>query len=140
MTGRGLKNLDREACIELIESTPIGRVGFWADGAPLVLPVNFRWHDDGVVFRTLEGQKLDAAAISQPVCFEVDRWDDNTGSGWSVVARGVAEHVTDWADVEQLEQLGLIPWASEEWRPRWVRIVPTEISGRRLHGSNVESS
>jgi nitroimidazol reductase NimA-like FMN-containing flavoprotein (pyridoxamine 5'-phosphate oxidase superfamily) len=139
MSTPGLQDLNRDECVELIESTPIGRVGFWADGAPLVLPVNFRWHENSVVFRTLEGQKLDAAAISQPVCFEVDRWDDRNHDGWSVVVRGVAEHVSEWADVEQLEQLGLIPWAGDEWRSRWVRIVPTEISGRWLHGSNVES-
>jgi nitroimidazol reductase NimA-like FMN-containing flavoprotein (pyridoxamine 5'-phosphate oxidase superfamily) len=124
--------LSEEKCIELIESTPIGRVGFQSDGTPLVLPVNFKWTDAGVVFRSLEGQKMAAAADNQPVCFEVDYWDGDKRAGWSVVLRGTARRVTDWAEVEQLEQVGLVPWAKETWRPFWVRIEPTEISGRVL--------
>ncbi len=33
--------IDRDDCVGLIESTPVGRIGFISDGAPLVLPVNF---------------------------------------------------------------------------------------------------
>ncbi|MDH3754135.1 MAG: pyridoxamine 5'-phosphate oxidase family protein [Acidimicrobiia bacterium] len=124
--------LDPDQCIKLIESTPIGRIGFWADGGPLVLPVNFALFEGSVIFRTLEGQKLAAASDGQTVCFEVDHWDASDRSGWSVVLTGVAREVTDWAEQEQLENIGLVPWAREKWRPMWVRIDPTEISGRVL--------
>jgi hypothetical protein len=124
--------LDEGTCVELLESTPIGRIGFSADGELLVLPVNFKWHEQGVVFRTLEGQKLAAAAENQHVCFEVDHWDAGTRTGWSVVVQGVAREVTNWAEDALLDELGLVPWAKAQWRPIWVRIEPTMISGRVL--------
>ena len=124
--------LDPAECVRLIESTPIGRIAFISDGVPLVLPVNFQWHDGGVVFRTLEGQKLAAAAEQQDVCFEVDDWDNTTHTGWSVVMTGAARHVTEWAEIEQLERLTVVPWAKGEWRPLWVRVEPRELSGRRI--------
>ncbi len=131
LAGR-LRVLNRAECVRLIESTPIGRIGFMSDGAPLVLPVNFVWHEDTVVFRTLEGQKLAAAAEQQNVCFEVDNWNDSSHTGWSVVMSGPARHVTDWAEIEQLERLDVVPWAKGEWRPLWVRIEPRDLTGRQI--------
>ncbi len=125
--------IDRDRCVELMQSTPIGRVAFVTDsGEVLALPVNFKWHDDTIVFRTLEGQKLSAAAGGGPVCFEVDEWDPSDRSGWSVVVQGTAREVTNWAEVEQLEGIGLVPWTKEKWRRMWVCIEPTTISGRVL--------
>lgn len=124
--------LSEAECIHRIESTPIGRIGFVSDGVPLVLPVNFVWHDGGVVFRTLEGQKLAAAAAEQPVCFEVDDWSHDDHTGWSVVMTGTAREVTEWAEIEQLERLDVVPWAKGEWRPLWIRVEPREITGRSL--------
>lgn len=124
--------LDEASCIERLESTPIGRIGFSVDGEVLVLPVNFKWYENSVVFRTLEGHKLAAAAEQQQVCFEVDHWVADTRSGWSVVVQGAAHEVTNWAEEARLEDLGLTPWARAEWRPIWVRIEPTMISGRLL--------
>ena len=128
----GLEVLGRDDCIELIQATPIGRLGFVDEGQPVVLPVNFRWTGHAVVFRTLEGDKLHAAAMNQPVAFEVDDWDTATNLGWSVVFKGIAHEVTNWAEAEELEQLGLVPWSSDVWRQKWVKVVPEEISGRRL--------
>lgn len=124
--------LDEARCVELLESTPVGRIGFSTDGELLVLPVNFKWYENSVVFRTLEGQKLAAAAESQHVCFEVDHWDAGRRTGWSVVVQGVAREVTNWAEDAHLDQIGLVPWAKAAWRPIWVRIDPTMISGRVL--------
>jgi hypothetical protein len=124
--------LDEATCAELLESTPIGRIAFSIDGELLVLPVNFAWHENSVVFRTIEGQKLAAAAAHQHVCFEVDHWDPATRTGWSVVVQGLAREVTNWAEDANLDQIGLIPWAKGTWRPIWVRVEPTMISGRVL--------
>ena len=124
--------IEESRCWELIESTPVGRVGFVSEGVPLVLPVNFAVDEGTIVFRSLEGQKLAAAAANQAVCFEVDQWDAKTKAGWSVVLQGTAHEVSDWAEKEQLENIGLTPWAKDQWRPLWVRITPTEMSGRVL--------
>lgn len=124
--------IDEPDCVELIRSTPVGRIGFISEGAPLVLPVNFAWHRGHIVFRTLEGQKLAAASASQTVCFEVDHWDQDERAGWSVVVTGTAIEVTDWAETEELEQIGLVPWSRAKWRTMWVRVEPSEITGRVL--------
>lgn len=126
--------IPRDQSIELMASTPIGRMAFVVDGHPMVLPVNFAWHEDGVVFRTLPGQKLHAATEGQQVCFEVDHWDPDVQSGWSVVVVGKARQVTNFAEQELLENIGLVPWAKGTWRPKWVRIEPEQITGRRLRG------
>lgn len=122
--------LSDEQCTELLEATPIGRVGFVVDSQPLVMPVNYAWNESSVVFRTIEGQKLAAAALGETVCFEVDHWDPDSRTGWSILVKGQARHVTDWAEKEALEQIGLVPWTHVKWRPLWVRVEPSEITGR----------
>lgn len=124
--------IDKAQCLELVASTPVGRLGFNTDAGPMVLPVNFALAGDLIIFRTVEGEKLSAAAAGQPVCFEVDQWDADKRTGWSVVITGVAHEVTDWAEQEQLENLGLVPWSREQWRPMWVKVEPAIISGRVL--------
>jgi uncharacterized protein len=129
----GSEVMDRRECVALLEATPIGRVVFVdEEGQPLALPVNYRWHDDAVVFRTLEGQKLLAALTNQRVSFEVDSWDSETRAGESVIVKGKAASVDQWADRELLEQIGLEPWSTGPWRTTWIRITPTELTGRRV--------
>jgi len=128
----GIEVIDANECAALLETTPLGRVGFAIDGAQVILPVNFLWFEGAVVFRTLEGQKMDAAIFVQPVAFEVDAWDVETRTGWSVLVKGLAHRVSQWAEIEALERQGLVPWSKLKWRPYWVRIDPDEITGRRL--------
>lgn len=128
-------DLSRERCIELLETIPIGRIGFTTDDGPLVLPVNYAWFEGSIVFRSLDGQKMAAATEGQVVCFEVDEWDADTRSGWSVVVRGPAREVTQWAEREQLENLQLVPWARDVWRPLWIRVDAAEVTGRTLRPS-----
>jgi nitroimidazol reductase NimA-like FMN-containing flavoprotein (pyridoxamine 5'-phosphate oxidase superfamily) len=124
--------LNRDECVELLTSAPIGRVVFVDDGHPIALPVNYRWHHDAVVFRTLEGTVLHTAAGDAPVSFEVDTWDEHSHKGSSVVVRGTASLVTEWAEKAELEELGIVPWVADPWRQSWVRITPSGISGRRI--------
>ena len=121
-----------ETCIELMASTPVGRIAYTVQGHPMVVPVNFAWHEDSVVFRTLAGEKLEAAAEGQRVCFQIDHWEGDRRSGWSVAVVGPAREVTNFAEREQLENIGLVPWGKEKWRQAWVRIEPESISGRVL--------
>ncbi len=128
----GLQILDFSTCVDLLEDQYVGRVAFMHAGEPLVFPVNYRFHRGTVVFRTAVGQKLDAAGNDVPVAFEIDGWDDTYQSGWSVLVRGWMEEVTSDKELEELEQVPLTPWARSVERPYWVRIVPNEISGRRI--------
>jgi len=135
-TGReertGLIRLSQQECAGLLVTASVGRIVFVDDGQPLALPVNFAWHEDTIVFRTGEGQKLHAATVGQKVAFEVDSIDETSHQGYSVIVKGTAREVTDWAEQEQLEQLAVRPWQRQPWRRGWVRIDPAEITGRRL--------
>ncbi len=127
-----LGELDVSECKSLLLRTPIGRIGFSYGGEQHILPVNYRFVDDTIVFRTSAGRKLHAIASDQKVAFEVDRWDRETRTGWSVLVIGEAEEIADHTSFEQAKDLGLRPWAEDPTQNRWVRIVPIRITGRRI--------
>ena len=128
----GLFVLTPSQCADVLTNTAIGRIVFVDGEYPMAVPVNFAWVDDTVVFRTGEGQKLRAATLEQRVSFEVDQFDELAHTGVSVIVKGTARAVTDWAEQEQLEQLPVRPWQRQPWRQGWVRINPVAISGRKL--------
>ena len=51
----GLETLPFHVCLRLLASVPIGRVGFYADGEVVLLPVNHAVDGQDVVFRTASG-------------------------------------------------------------------------------------
>lgn len=128
----GLVRLSVEDCVAMLSSSTIGRIVFVDGEQPLALPVNYAWFEGSVVFRTGEGQKLHAATVGQTVAFEVDSIDEAAHTGWSVILKGTAREVSDWAEQEQLEQLAVRPWQRQPWRRGWVRIDPIEVTGRKL--------
>lgn len=67
----------------------VGRIGIATDQAPVVIPVNFTFHEGLVLVRVGTGY-LSQAAAGQLVAFEVDRVDDRSGCAWSVLVRGLA--------------------------------------------------
>ncbi len=127
----GLEILPFEVCLRLLASVPVGRVGFFADGEMVVLPVNHVVDGNDPVFRTARGSKLSVAEGQGLVAFEADEYDPQTRSGWSVLVTGRAEVVYDDAEVRRLSQLSLHPWAAAVARPFWIRIRATSVSGRQ---------
>ena len=77
-----------EECLALLATVPVGRVGVTMNALPVVLPVNFAVLDGDIVFRTVEGTRFHAAAAGTVVAFEVDSYDPDGASGWSVVGSG----------------------------------------------------
>lgn len=131
----GLLALATEECWRLLRNHPtsIGRIGLAVpDGAPLVLPMNYRVDDETVVVRTGKGSTLAQRAGGLPVAFEVDDVDAAWQEGWSVLVQGTASAVTDGSEHERLSRLPLRPWAHGE-HPVYVRITPTVVTGRRIH-------
>ena len=128
----GLEVLPPEECWALIAAIPVGRVALVDAGEPLIFPVTHGVHDRQVVFRTGAGTKLSAAAMNQPLAFEVDGWDPVGRRGWSVLVRGLGETVYDEDEISHLEELDGEPWLEAAAQGTWVRILVTEITGRRL--------
>ena len=73
----GLTVLSVDECIRLLSShvPRVGRIGFVNENKPVILPVNYVFHEGTIVFRTDPGAKLGAAAGGQQVAFEVDAID-----------------------------------------------------------------
>jgi nitroimidazol reductase NimA-like FMN-containing flavoprotein (pyridoxamine 5'-phosphate oxidase superfamily) len=127
-----MEQLDEAECLRLLATTTVGRVGFIVQDRPIVLPVNYAVEGRTLVFRTGEGTVLNKSAL-QMIAFEVDKIDDETHSGWSVLAQGVAQDVGTAIDArsEQLRRLALVTWAADR-RDRWFRLDAETLTGRRL--------
>ena len=126
----GLEILPFDVCLRLLASVSVGRVGFFADGEMVILPVNHVVDGQDLVFRTARGSKLSAAEGRNLVTFEADEYDEQARSGWSVVVTGRAEVIYEDAEIQRLSQLGLHPWVTAVQRPFWIRIRASAVSGR----------
>ncbi|MBX7070027.1 MAG: pyridoxamine 5'-phosphate oxidase family protein [Microthrixaceae bacterium] len=128
----GLEVLSPEICLGLVASAVIGRVGFVDSGDPVILPVRIGVWGKHLVFTTARGSKLDAAIMERPVAVEVDDWDAATETGWSVLVKGVAQVVDDGREIDSLDRLSVHAWTRPDIPKAWVRVVPEEITGRRI--------
>lgn len=123
-------NLSVSACWALVRSVPIGRLAVNVDGQPDVFPVNHLVDHGTVVIRTGAGTKL-IAADRHPVAFEVDGYDAERAEAWSVVIKGTAQSVERLHEVVDALQLPIFPWQDGP-KPRFLRIEPESITGRRI--------
>jgi len=119
-------------CFERAASQPVGRIAFANDGEIEILPVNHLIIQQMVAFRTAGGSKLSAAFECAIVSFEVDAYDRDRHTGWSVLFKGRAELVNDHETLTRLQTADLPPWASPVARSHCVVIRPDYVSGRRL--------
>jgi hypothetical protein len=128
----GLEVLSPTECLSRLGTGGIGRVGFVSGGRPQVLPVNYTIVDDAVVFRTSQHSILTRIA-GQPVTFEVDGFDAENRSGWSVCVHGSGREVTGEAELGEgsLRPSCLVSWVPGP-RDRWFAVVPVEVTGRRI--------
>ncbi len=124
--------LDRASCVKLLAADEIGRLAVIAGGAPMIFVVNYALDGTDVVFRSEAGTKVDLGVRSH-ACFEIDGFDREARTGWSVVVAGRLEEVTryDRATWDRVTQLPVEPWAAGE-KPRWMRLIADTVTGRRV--------
>lgn len=127
---QGLDVLSPDECRELLRTNQIGRLGFNQRGQTVILPVNYAFVAGSVLFRTSPGSKLDIAKLEQLAAFEIDDWDADARTGWSVLVKGRAAEVTDEWFVSICEHFDVDPWADQIPRDNWVRLTAEEITGR----------
>jgi uncharacterized protein len=125
---RELVTLDDSECLTLLRLEAIGRLATTTSTAtaPDVVPVNYALDGDRPVLRTHDGEILQQA-MAHPVSLQVDRFDWSHRAGWSVLVQGRAEIVQPTAEVEGR----LDSWAPGP-QPRFLRITPERITGRRI--------
>ncbi|AEV76481.1 putative flavin-nucleotide-binding protein [Mycolicibacterium rhodesiae NBB3] len=122
--------LSAEESWNLLSSRALGRLVACVEGYPEIFPVNFVVQHRTVLFRTAEfATKLFTVVQNARVVFEAD--DHNIADGWSVIVKGVAQVLNTDAEVQEAERAQLLPW-TEGPKPRFVRVHPDEISGRRF--------
>ena len=84
-----------------------------------------------MAFPSNVGTKLNAALNSSWVAFEVDGVAADGSRGWSVLVVGRAEEIVD---AEWIARMSI--GRERLWRAtgtaRWIRIVPTKVTGRRI--------
>ncbi|MHB8429865.1 MAG: pyridoxamine 5'-phosphate oxidase family protein [Acidimicrobiales bacterium] len=103
--------LSDDECIDLLRRAPVGRVAVTADALPVILPVNLANVDGAIAFRTPPGTKLAAVTTSAAVAFEVDSYEADGRTGWSVMIQGMASEVTDPAGLREVDSASLDAWA-----------------------------
>ncbi|WP_049774240.1 MULTISPECIES: pyridoxamine 5'-phosphate oxidase family protein [unclassified Nocardioides] len=134
-------DLSREECERLLRAGVGGRVALSSPNGPHIVPVNYSVVDDTIVVRTSPYSVLGTYGRDSMLAFEVDQFDHDRQRGWSVVARGRGEVVSD---AEELEHIRAVweprPWASGA-RSLHLRLRWTEISGRQIgSGWDVEAA
>jgi uncharacterized protein len=128
----GISTLEHHECWALLRDAEVGRLAVAISNHPDIFPVNFVVDHGTVVFRTAEGTKLAAAVLGQAVAFEVDGYEPASGDAWSVVLKGRAVEVERMQEMFDALDLPLFPWHAAP-KPRFVRIEPDDVSGRRFH-------
>jgi hypothetical protein len=127
----GMTNLAEHECWQLLRESQVGRLGVAVGGHADIFPINYLVDHGTILFRTAEGTKLAAVVASIGVAFEVDGYDPASGEAWSVVLHGAAREVQGLHEQLDVEGLPLFPWHAAP-KHRFVRIVPSELSGRRF--------
>jgi hypothetical protein len=121
--------------MRLLGSVSLGRVVFTRHALPTIRPVNHVLDNGDIVIRTHEGAALtsrarEAADPGVVVAYEADAIDPATHLGWSVVATGYAQLVTDPKELARFLLL-LHPWV-QQTMDYAVRIRPDLVTGIRL--------
>lgn len=136
--GAGLGDLGRAAAIGLLGTCPVGRVAFRVGDGVRIVPVNFvvrPVREQGVEvleIRTTSTSELAVHAPGTQVALEVDRLDEETRSGWSVVVHGECQRDLDRFGEPTTEGDGAArPWAGGR-RPMVLRLPASRVTGKMV--------
>ncbi|NHC46496.1 pyridoxamine 5'-phosphate oxidase family protein [Motilibacter sp. K478] len=126
-----METLQAHECWALLRAADVGRLAVSVAGEPDIFPVNHVVDGGSVVFRTAQGSKLAAVTVAPAVAYEADGYDAGRGVAWSVVVKGRAQEVRSLEELGATFSLPLFPWQAGP-KERFVRIVPTTVTGRRF--------
>jgi hypothetical protein len=127
-----LRELSYAECRGLLVRQRAGRVAVSTPDGPHIVPLNYSVVDESIVFRTTPFSVLATYARNAKLAFEVDHFRDEQQLGWSVVARGRADVVTDPAELDRIRKVAPpAPWADGA-RNLYFRLGWQELSGRAL--------
>jgi nitroimidazol reductase NimA-like FMN-containing flavoprotein (pyridoxamine 5'-phosphate oxidase superfamily) len=128
--------LDATVCRQMLARCTFGRVAFDGDEGLTVLPVNCLFSGDVVLYRAQAGSALDRLDDGRVIAFQADHIDPISESGWSVLVRGTATHLTDPERLAALAETETHAWAPGP-HDRWTQIDPQQITGRIIYRQRV---
>jgi hypothetical protein len=109
------------------------RIAYPADFGARILPVNYLFVDECIIFRTVPDGEIYRHALHSNCAFEIDETNEFFESGWSVVVLGRLELATE-EDFARMQYGGMpAPWAVGD-RRMFVRLGCEHLSGRRVIG------
>lgn len=124
--------LSHQECETLLRSGVVGRVAVSTPAGPHIVPVNYSVVNDSITLRTSPYSLLGTYGRNTLLAFEVDYFDYAAQHGWSVLARGRAEVVTEPAELEHIRS----NWAPRPWirgaRNLYLQLPWSDLSGRRI--------
>lgn len=140
-----ITEMDRAACMALLQSTRLGRLACAKDGQPYVVPFTFAVDGNHLYSFSLEGQKIAWMRENAKVCVQVDEF--GAARAWrSVVVSGRYEELPDriGSKMERERAWSLLSREAQWWGPGslkpvasartphlFYRIVIDDISGRQ---------
>ena len=127
-----LRELSYAECRALLVRQRAGRVAVATPDGPHIIPLNYSVVDESIVFRTTPFSVLATYGRNAKLAFEVDHFHDEHRLGWSVVARGRADVVSDPEELNRIRRIcAPLPWADGA-RNLYFRLDWKELSGRAL--------
>jgi uncharacterized protein len=88
-----VRELSTDEIEAFLEEQTIGRIGCSDGGEVYVVPIIYAYEGGAAYALTTEGRKTRVMRDSPEVCFEVDRYEGETGSWRSVIAWGRYEEL-----------------------------------------------
>jgi len=125
-------DLSPDQCVQLLRAGIAGRVALSSPDGPHITPVNYSVVGDAIIVRTSPYSVLGTYGRASMLAFEVDQFDHERWRGWSVVARGRADVVTDQVELDRIRAIWEPhPWAAGN-RSLHLRLRWSELSGRQI--------
>lgn len=130
----GMRVLDPAHCWDLVEGQAVGRLAIIVGSRPHMVPVNFIVRAEEILFVSVPGTKLGEALDrpGAPAQFEVDDFDVDGRTGWSVVVTGHLHPVMDLVEHTRLDIRGRPIWLDGHRDRNWLRLVPSRVEGRGI--------
>jgi uncharacterized protein len=95
-----LGTLSKTQIDHVLDSQVIGRIGCYADGRVLVVPITYAFDGECIYAHSKDGMKIKMMRKNPKVCFEVDVMD-NMANWRSVILWGEYEELKDAASQEK---------------------------------------
>ncbi|MDX3005073.1 pyridoxamine 5'-phosphate oxidase family protein [Kribbella solani] len=123
-----LEPMRKEECAVLIKSGTVGRIAYTGVDEVIVVPVNYCYRDDLIIFRTAADSTVAQYDLA-PIAFELDHFDEGMQDGWSILVNGMVRPATD-LEIEATKG-HITPWAGGT-RDTHMVVEPRRVTGRRI--------